>query len=167
MTEPEGLAVFLDREQTTRYYELYEETPAMSTTEDFMRKFIDDYDTTALHYAYSLPSYALTFRSFPELRKAVVDSGSHFFDKDAMEFFNSRIQPELFGNLFFITSEAMDDGPREYSVRWVYRVTESDYSTPKSGVCLQVDRFNWRGKTLDEARSFAKSALVAMRGGLA
>lgn len=137
----------------------------MSTTQDFMRTYIDDYDTTALYYAYSLPSYALTFRSFPELRRAVIDSGSHFFDKDAIKFFRSRIQPELFGGLFFITSEAMDDdAPRQYSVRWVYRVTEDDYSTPKSGVCLQIDRFNWRGKTLDEARAFAKEALAAMKG---
>lgn len=137
----------------------------MSTTSDFMRKYIDDYDTTALHYAYSLPSYALTFRSFPELKRAVVDSGSHFFDKDAIAFFRSRIQPELIGGLFFITSEAMDDdAPRQYSVRWVYRVTEADYTTPKSGVCLQIDRFNWRGKTLAEARMFAAGALAAMKG---
>ena len=45
----------------------------------------------------------------------------HFFDKDAMRFFNSRLVDEVFpslGKVYFVTSEKFDyNSPRKFSVR--------------------------------------------------
>lgn len=59
------------------------------------------------------------FDSLPAMKKAVKVSGNHFFDKDAMEFFNSKIETSLFSGSFFVTSEYMDD-PAEarYTARY-------------------------------------------------
>jgi hypothetical protein len=122
-------------------------TPA----ETFMAEHINDYATMRQHYAYSLPDHALTFTTMDHLRRAVTASGSHFFDRDAIAFFNSRIGSTLYGHRFFVTSEAMDhDSPRIYSVRWVGRYTDS--------VCLQVDRFETKFADRDAAIAFAKLA---------
>lgn len=125
----------------------------MTTTpaETFMREHTNDYDVHREHYPYSLPDVALTFTDMAHLRRAVTGSGSHFFDRDAIKFFNSRIGSTLYGHRFFVTSEAMDyDSPRVYSVRWVGRYTDD--------TCLQIDRFETKFSTREDAIAFAKLA---------
>lgn len=61
-----------------------------------------------------------TFVSVSALRKAVVESGSHFFDHDALRFFRSRIGSNIYGGRLIVTSEqAGDDRPRLYTLRMV------------------------------------------------
>lgn len=55
--------------------------------------------------------------------------GGHFFDKETLRFFNSRILSDLLrvndSSGYFVTSERYGDGPRAYSVRY-YEVTHND-----------------------------------------
>ena len=60
------------------------------------------------------------FVSMYDLRGAVAESGSHFFDRDTLRFFRSRIGSKLYGGRLFVTSEqAGDDSPRRYTIRMV------------------------------------------------
>lgn len=45
--------------------------------------------------------------------------GSHFFSKNTMRFFSSRILPTIYGGKYFVTSErdTYSDRPRAYTVR--------------------------------------------------
>lgn len=60
-------------------------------------------------------------KTIPELKEMSREAGSHFFDRDSMKFFHSRILPNLYtgpGGVFFVTSEQYnDDSPRGYTVR--------------------------------------------------
>ena len=61
-----------------------------------------------------------TFVSMYDLRGAVVESGSHFFDRDTLRFFRSRIGSNIYGGRLFVTSEQSgDDSPRLYTIRMV------------------------------------------------
>ena len=61
-----------------------------------------------------------TFVSMYDLRGAVAESGSHFFDRDTLRFFRSRIGNNIYGGRLFVTSEqAGDDSPRRYTIRMV------------------------------------------------
>lgn len=61
-----------------------------------------------------------TFVSVYDLRGAVVESGCHFFDRDTLRFFRSRIGSNIYGGRLFVTSEqAGDDSPRLYTIRMV------------------------------------------------
>lgn len=106
----------------------------MSTmTNDLIRGYFDlpmrnegnlTYDERAEHYAYSLPENALEFPSWEAMRVAVINSGSHYFDKDAIRFFLARSDKRLFGARFWVESKqfesmAGDRDPRTYSVAWV------------------------------------------------
>lgn len=56
-----------------------------------------------------------TLSEFKALNKQV---GNHFFDRDAMRFFNSRIESGLLKGKFFITSESdMRNTTRFFNVR--------------------------------------------------
>lgn len=58
------------------------------------------------------------FRDMSELKAFAKDHGNHFFDKDVLKFFSSRVSEELYGGRFFVTSEKNFDGTeRRYSVR--------------------------------------------------
>jgi hypothetical protein len=47
-------------------------------------------------------------------------NGGHFFDAQAMRFFNSKIESELIDGKFFITSERYDmDSPKLYTIRQI------------------------------------------------
>lgn len=79
-----------------------------------------------------IPGYNY-FTSIPALKAAARNAGSHFFDKGAMQFFNSRIEGGMIGGRWFITSEQFDDeSPRLYTVRVV---TRDDAAVP----ALQID----------------------------
>lgn len=61
-----------------------------------------------------------TFVSMYDLRGAVAESGSHFFDRDTLRFFRSRIGSNLYGGRLFVTSEqAGDNSSRRYTIRMV------------------------------------------------
>lgn len=96
------------------------------------------YDERAEHYAYTLPENALTFGSWEEMRRAVVSSGSHYFDKDAIRFFLARSDRRLYGGRFWVESKQFEDSsgerdPRTYSVAWVSRYANGSLSVEKWG----------------------------------
>jgi len=59
--------------------------------------------------------------SMHDVRECAEVCGSHFFDKGAMRFFNSRIGERAYadgkGGAYFVTSEKGPDGRRGYSVK--------------------------------------------------
>jgi hypothetical protein len=67
------------------------------------------------------------FHNMTQIKQLARDTGSHFFDRDAIRFFGSRILSTVYGGRFFITSEQADDtsiwnGERRYTIRdAVYR----------------------------------------------
>lgn len=110
--------------------------------------------TTTFLFPESLPSEARTFFSMEDLEWKVTRSGSHFFDYDTMRWWKSKVSTELYDWRYFITSEKPPTGPREYSVRWVYKYNDS----PR----LQVGRFDTRFSTLSQAKGFARRVVQTL-----
>mgnify|MGYP001156849128 CR=1 FL=1 len=55
-----------------------------------------------------------------DIKRNNKEAGHHFFDRDTMRFFNSRIESGLYKDNTFITSEQFDyNSPREYTIRRV------------------------------------------------
>lgn len=53
-----------------------------------------------------------------EIKLANKEIGNHWFSKDTMSFFNSKIESEVLKGKYFITSEQFNtDAPRLYSIR--------------------------------------------------
>lgn len=72
------------------------------------------------------PDYEITrdCYSLEEVAKAHTEAGGHWFDKDTMRFFNSRVcwDSAIFTQrgVYFVSSERRDDrNPRLYSVRFI------------------------------------------------
>lgn len=62
---------------------------------------------------------AVSFSSVPQMRVAVTNSGSHFFDRAAVRFFNSKVESPIIASHFFITSERMEKSdPKRYTIRY-------------------------------------------------
>lgn len=60
------------------------------------------------------------FKNMKQVMKANKDIGHHWFSKDTMRFFNSRVESELIEGKYFITSEDnFNRDARLYSVRIV------------------------------------------------
>ena len=61
----------------------------------------------------------MTFFTVRDIQEACERAGSHWFDKDTMRFFRTRICGEgrVYGGRYFVTSERSWTGPRLYSVR--------------------------------------------------
>lgn len=58
------------------------------------------------------------FSNMLEVVEANKRAGYHFFDADAMRFFNSRVGSALYAGRYFITSERFSaDTPRMYTIR--------------------------------------------------
>ena len=58
------------------------------------------------------------FTNMTEVKKANKEKGGHFFDKNTLRFFNSRIESSLLKNKYFITSEWYGEGfKRLYTIR--------------------------------------------------
>ena len=86
-----------------------------------------------------------------EAKEIYKKTGSHFFDKETMKFFGSRIESGLYKNRCFITSEKNFDGTaRFYTVR---RFNE-DYTNIET-----IGEFN-RIKTIYGAREVVKEIPV-------
>ena len=76
-------------------------------------------------------------------------AGNHFFSKESMRFFSSRVHSEVYNGRFFVTSEKFDwKSPRLYTVRKI----ESDGSITTIG---DFQGFDTRSK----AHTFAKAAI--------
>lgn len=61
---------------------------------------------------------SFTYYTVDDVREANDRIGGHYFDRDTMRFFRSRIASQLYGGRYFVTSEQFDDrSPRLYSVR--------------------------------------------------
>jgi len=59
-------------------------------------------------------------RNISELKDMAYSAGSHFFDRESMKFFRSRVEPSLYigsGGVFFVTSEQGPSGVRRWTVR--------------------------------------------------
>jgi hypothetical protein len=68
------------------------------------------------------------FTSAHDLAEYVRRSGdTHWFDRDTMRFFNTRLSSTYYGNGVFVSSERSPSGVRRYTVR-VLRVSEGRYT---------------------------------------
>lgn len=56
-------------------------------------------------------------RTLADVKAANKAAGSHWFDRDSMTFFNTRIESKLLAGNYFITSELLHGFPRRYSIR--------------------------------------------------
>lgn len=55
-----------------------------------------------------------------DIRTAMTQNGSHWWDRDSMRFFQTRVGDKVYqgsGGVFFVSSERCSDEPRKYSVR--------------------------------------------------
>lgn len=86
------------------------------------------------------------FKNIKELKEANKEAGYHFFSKEIMKFFASKIESNLYKNKTFITSEkkCFDDYTRVYSVRKAN--SDASIETVKTDI-----------KTIEEARIVARS----------
>jgi len=60
------------------------------------------------------------YTSIVQIIDEAKSAGSHFFSKDTLRFFSSRIHSEIYGGCYFITSERdhyRDNNPRFYTIR--------------------------------------------------
>lgn len=73
------------------------------------------------------------FNSTDEIKAHAKQSGSHFFDKTTMEFFDSRVGRAVFGGRFFITSEQFHHGDESLPRMWTIRKVTDDGSIETVG----------------------------------
>lgn len=67
-----------------------------------------------------------TFRTVDEVRDAISATGDTYFGENEMRRFRTRVGAHLYGGRFFVTSErAGGDHPRQYTVRMVFRYTDT------------------------------------------
>lgn len=66
------------------------------------------------------------FKTIDEIKARAQQAGSHFFDKDTMEFFDSRIGAAVYGGRYFITSEQFHHDGESYPRRWTIREAHDD-----------------------------------------
>lgn len=113
---------------------------------EFLIEHVYDYENAERRYPETLPQNAVDFTNIDALKRYVSSTGSFWFSKDTMRYFNCRIAPRIIGSRFYISSERMDhDYPRVYTVRWVV----------ESGA---VYSFETKFDTLDKAKRFAAKA---------
>jgi hypothetical protein len=101
------------------------------------------------------------FKTIAQVKKANKAAGMHFFSKDTMQVWNSRIHGKnLIGGRYFITSEQYDHWPRHYTVRMVKNV-KGHIETVGGGPNKPQGSFH----ELADAREYANK-LAAMRKGI-
>lgn len=98
------------------------------------------------------------YKSIADIRAANAAAGFHFFERETLRFFDSRIERTVYGGRFFITSEQFhgSDGksaPRRYTVR----VAHDDGSVTTMGEFNEM--------TLEQAREQAKQYARDLREG--
>lgn len=103
------------------------------------KKAVRDY-----RYIHRTGRFPNPFSSIAAIKKANRDAGHHFFDRESMKFFASKIHDGVIGGKYFITSEQPPHGPRVYSIR---EANDSGHiSTVEKGLA-----------TLSDARNRARS----------
>ena len=66
------------------------------------------------------------FFTMRDIRQAVEDVGGHWFDKDTMRFFKSRVLPTVYKGQYFISSEKENwNDKRKYTIRKIDLATHS------------------------------------------
>jgi hypothetical protein len=68
----------------------------------------------------SLPPKNQKFNSIEDIKSANYNAGQHYFSRDTMRFFRSRVLDEIFngpGGIYFVTSEKGPHSSRAYTVR--------------------------------------------------
>lgn len=90
------------------------------------------------------------YRDIDAIKSANRVTGGHFFDRDTMRFFRTRVLETVYGGRYFVTSDAPQwDGPRRYTVRECVKGncrtaegrTFQEYATAKaakSAACLMA-----------------------------
>jgi len=64
------------------------------------------------------PAKEYTYQTLSDVKAANRESGGHWFDKSTMRFFNTRMESQLYGGRYFITSERYDENHgKRYSIR--------------------------------------------------
>lgn len=67
-----------------------------------------------------MPEEGEVFTTTAQIERASQRAGSHFFDRDTMRFFRSRVLPQVFhgkGGVYFVTSEKGPNNVRRFTVR--------------------------------------------------
>ena len=59
----------------------------------------------------------MTYETIDQIRDANRALGHHFFDRDTLRFFGSRIGETVYGGRYFVTSEKPPFGPRRWTLR--------------------------------------------------
>jgi hypothetical protein len=63
----------------------------------------------------------MPYKTIEDIKKANKNRGHHFFEKDTLHFFDSRVESRVYGGRFFVTSEqdhgATYEMPRRFTVR--------------------------------------------------
>lgn len=82
----------------------------------------------------------MSFTTIDEIKAANRAAGEHWFSKDTMAWFNSRIESGVYGGRFFVTSER--DGSGQYAVwhgkrRYSIRRANDDGTIDTVGECGQ------------------------------
>ena len=119
------------------------------------------YDERAERYPYTLPENAVRFSSLEELKRRIVESGSHYFDKDAIRFFRGRTHTasvgfDLWSERFWVESRKHENPysginePREYQVAWVSQYGD-DLSIEKLGSFDNLPAARKAAKMLSES----------------
>ena len=73
-------------------------------------------------YGYNInPTFtrgAKTMKTLTEIKRKNKEIGHHFFDKETLNFFNSKIKNKTYKDKYFLTSEQFDyKSPRLYTIR--------------------------------------------------
>lgn len=82
-----------------------------------------------------------------DIKRLNSELGGHFFDRDAMRFFNSRVLSRVMvlpydnGELYFVTSERFEDVPRKYTLRSIC-IREGDERYGKIGEVSEFQQFS-------------------------
>lgn len=114
-------------------------------------------------YTIQIPDLG-THVDIDELRELVTRSGSHFFDRDTLRYFKSRIDCYTFtapDGWYFVTSEKHEIAfsricePRLYTVRCLRIVTKEDGTNDLA--LVELERFQ-AFTSLDSARRAAQNA---------
>ena len=100
---------------------------------------------------------AIRFTSMAAMQAAFRSSGSHWFDRDAMKFFGTRIDRNgrLYAGRVFVASHQPPNGPRVYSVHFAQTGHEP-------GASLTMGRVG-EGTLSDDTTNLQKARKLAMQ----
>ena len=104
-------------------------------------------------YPYTHPSQALMFGCSDEMMRKVTASGSHYFTRDAMKVWGTRVY-ELTNRRFLLVSDKHHDG-RTYRVAYA--------TQPPSNMRMGMERGPHLA-TLGQARAFARELWALLNG---